>query len=139
MCSYPFLKTSNGINNEAFTNEPYKLSKITISFNADIDSVVNIVFVVLLYVIPLLLRRFHVKLEFKEVIKMKFYLIEISEGDAKIAGKAIYEYETRSEAIANFHTKLGSAMSSELYASEQVIVINSENGIEAEEKYVAEV
>lgn len=78
-------------------------------------------------------------LEFKEVIKMKFYLIEISEGDAKIAGKAIYEYETRSEAIANFHTKLGSAMSSELYASEQVIVINSENGIEAEEKYVTEV
>ena len=70
---------------------------------------------------------------------MKFYLIEISEGDAKIAGKAIYEYETRSEAIANFHTKLGSAMSSELYASEQVIVINSENGIEAEEKYVTEV
>ena len=40
---------------------------------------------------------------------MKFYLIEISEGDANIAGKAIYEYETRSEAIANFHTKLGSA------------------------------
>ena len=80
-----------------------------------------------------------IKLEFKEVIKMKFYLIEISEGDAKIAGKAIYECETRSEAIANFHTKLGSAMSSELYASEQVIVINSENGIEAEEKYVAEV
>ena len=70
---------------------------------------------------------------------MKFYLIEISEGDAKIAGKAIYECETRSEAIANFRTKLGSAMSSELYASEQVIVINSENGIEAEEKYVTEV
>lgn len=78
-------------------------------------------------------------LEFKEVIKMKFYLIEISEGDAKIAGRAIYEYETRSEAIADFHTKLGSAMKSELYTSEQVIVINSENGIEAEEKYVTEV
>ena len=69
---------------------------------------------------------------------MKFYLIEISEGDANITGKAIYEYETRSQAIANFHTKLGNAMKSELYTSEQVLVINSENGIEAEEKYVAE-
>jgi len=67
---------------------------------------------------------------------MKFYLIEIAEGDSKISGKAIYEYATRDEAIANFHSKLGSAMKSELYTSEQILVLNSENGIEASEKWV---
>lgn len=54
---------------------------------------------------------------------MKYYLIEIATGDLKIQGKAIYEYNTYDEAIANFHARLGMAMKSELYASvlEQVI------------------
>lgn len=70
---------------------------------------------------------------------MKYYLIEIAEGDLKIAGKAIYEYKTRNEAIANFHAKLANAMKSDLYTSEQVMVINSANGVEMSEKYVADV
>lgn len=67
---------------------------------------------------------------------MKYYLIEISEGDAKIAGKAIYEYDSHDMAIANFHSKLGVTMKSDLYTSEQIMVINSANGVEASEKWV---
>lgn len=70
---------------------------------------------------------------------MKFYLIEISEGDQKIEGKAIYEYATLNEAVANFHSKLGAAMKSNLFTSELVMVINSDGGIHKSEKYVAEV
>lgn len=70
---------------------------------------------------------------------MKFYLIEISEGEEKIEGKAIYEYATLNEAVANFHSKLGAAMKSNLYTSELVMVINSDGGIHKSEKYVAEV
>lgn len=69
---------------------------------------------------------------------MKYYLIEISEGDSKISGKAIYEYATRNEAIANFHKKLGTAMGSDLYTSDLVMVINSTGGVEMSEKYVKE-
>ncbi len=70
---------------------------------------------------------------------MKYYVIEISEGDQKIEGKAIYEYATLNEAVANFHSKLGSAMKSALYTSELVMVVNSDGGIHKSEKYVAEV
>lgn len=66
---------------------------------------------------------------------MKYFLIEIATGDNKIAGKSIYEYETRNEALANFHSKLGTAMKSALYETEQILVINSANGIEASETY----
>ena len=66
---------------------------------------------------------------------MKYFLIEIAEGDAKIAGKGIYEYATRNEAIANFHSKMGTAMKSELYTREQLIVINSANGVEVAEVF----
>ena len=58
---------------------------------------------------------------------MKYYVIEISEGDAKIKGKGIHEYNSRNEAIASFHSKMGVAMKSELYTKEQLIVIDSEN------------
>ena len=68
--------------------------------------------------------------------EMKYYLIEIAEGNAKIAGKGIYEYATRNVALANFHSKLGVAMKSDLYKTEQILVVNSENGKEAEAKYV---
>lgn len=70
---------------------------------------------------------------------MKFYLIEISEGNQSIAGKAVYEYATLNEAVANFHSKLGAAMKSNLFTSELVMVINSDGGIHKSEKYVAEV
>lgn len=68
---------------------------------------------------------------------MKYYVIEIATGDSKIAGKAIYEYATKNEALASYHKKLGTAMSSGLYTSEQIMVVNSENAIIEAEKYVA--
>lgn len=69
---------------------------------------------------------------------MKYYVIEIATGDSKIAGKSIYEYKTKNEALASFHKKLGVAMASDLYTSEQIFVISSDNFIIAMEKYVAE-
>lgn len=70
---------------------------------------------------------------------MKYYVVEIAEGDKKIAGKGIYEFESRTEAIATFHSKLGVAMKSDLYTSEQILVVNSANGIEAQEVFIREV
>ncbi len=70
---------------------------------------------------------------------MKYYLIQISEGDAKIKGKAIYDYEDRTLAIADFHSKLGTAMKSELYTKSQLLVLNSAGGIEAQEIFEREI
>lgn len=67
---------------------------------------------------------------------MKFYLIEISEGDATIAGKAIYEFDDLDAAVASFHSKMGAAMKSDKFTSEQLMVINSENGVHRDEKWV---
>lgn len=69
---------------------------------------------------------------------MKHYLIEIAEGDAKIQGKAIYEYSTKDEAIASFHSKMGVAMKSELYTREQLSVIDETNWQVASEVFVRE-
>lgn len=66
---------------------------------------------------------------------VKYYVIEIATGDSKIAGKSIYEYNTLNEALASFHKKLGTAMSSDLYEKDLVMVINSEGGIHASESY----
>lgn len=60
---------------------------------------------------------------------MKYFLIEIATGDAKISGKAIYEYNTLNEAIASFHQKMATAMKSDLYETEQLMIINSVNGV----------
>lgn len=70
---------------------------------------------------------------------MKYYLIEISTGDSKIAGKAIYEYATQNEAVAMFHSKLGSAMKSALYTSELIMVIDENGAVIKSEKYIAPV
>lgn len=64
-----------------------------------------------------------------------FYLVEISQGDEKIAGKAVYQYETLEQAVASFHTKLGNAMKSELFASELVMVADANGGIHKSEKW----
>lgn len=69
---------------------------------------------------------------------VKFYVIEISDGDSKIKGKAIYEYDNKNSAIATFHKKLGTAMSSELYTAEQIMVVNSNNVVIACEKYISD-
>lgn len=55
---------------------------------------------------------------------MKFYLIEISTYINKIAeSRAVYAYDTKDEAIASFHEKLGSAMGNKNCKSELVMVI----------------
>lgn len=59
---------------------------------------------------------------------MKYYVVEISEGDTKIAGKAIYEFTSEKDAVASYHSKMGNAMKSNLYLSELIIVID-ENGL----------
>lgn len=64
-----------------------------------------------------------------------FYLIEISTGDTKIQGKAIYEYDSLDKAVANFHSKLGVAMKSELYKTELVMVIDENGSVWKVEKY----
>lgn len=69
---------------------------------------------------------------------MKFYVIEIATGDSKIEGKGIYEYDTEKKAVASFHSKLGTAMKSELYTSDLLLVINSEGKVLKREAYVAE-
>lgn len=66
-----------------------------------------------------------------------FYLIEIAHGDSKIEGKGIYTYESQREAMANFHSKLGVAMKSDLYTSDVLVVINQMGDTIAKECYVA--
>ena len=68
----------------------------------------------------------------------KYYVIEIAEGDKKIAGKGIYEYATENEAIATFHKKLGTAMGSELFTSDLVMVIDDNGAVLKVEKYVSD-
>lgn len=68
---------------------------------------------------------------------MKYYVIEIATGDSKIEGKSIYEYATEKEAVASFHKKLGTAGGSSLYASDLVMVVNSEGTVIKRELYVA--
>ena len=67
---------------------------------------------------------------------MKYYLIEIAEGDAKIQGKGIYEYDNRETAIATFHQKMGNAMKSNLYTMEQLLVIDESNSIIKSEIFI---
>ena len=67
---------------------------------------------------------------------MKYYVIEIATGDSKIEGKSIYEYNTSNAALGAFHQKLGTAMKSDLYTSDLLMVIDS-NGMQIRcEKYI---
>lgn len=66
-----------------------------------------------------------------------FYLIEIAHGDSKIEGKGIYTFESHREAMASFHTKLGTAMKSDLYTSDVLVVIDQMGNTVAKECYVA--
>ena len=54
---------------------------------------------------------------------MKYYLLEVAEGDEKIAGKAVYEYATEIAVIAAFHKRYGQALDSPLYTSVLVMAI----------------
>lgn len=64
-----------------------------------------------------------------------FYVIEISNGDPKIEGKAIYQYDTIEAAVGAFHSKLGAAMKSDLYETELVLVIGADGEVMRSEKY----
>lgn len=66
---------------------------------------------------------------------MMYYVIEIATGDDKIKGKSIYEYATEHEAVATFHSKLGTAMKSALYESDLIMVIDSDGKVIKREKY----
>lgn len=65
-----------------------------------------------------------------------FYLVEVSTGDTKITAKAIYTFATETEAIANFHSKLGAAMKSDLFDTELCIVIDENGTVIKREKYI---
>ena len=69
---------------------------------------------------------------------MKFYVIEIATGDSKIAGKGVYEYATLNEALAAYHSKMGTAMKSELYAEELLLVVNSAGGVHVSDHFTRE-
>ena len=59
---------------------------------------------------------------------MKYYLIEITTKENKVE-KAIYEYSSNTEAVANFHSKLGGAMKNADYLAEMLQVIDERGGV----------
>lgn len=65
-----------------------------------------------------------------------YYVIEIAKGDAKIAGKGVYEYQTLDEAIGAWHAKLETAMKSDLYASDLCMVVGNDGAVYRSEQYV---
>lgn len=64
-----------------------------------------------------------------------FYLIEIATGDAKIAARSIFTYDNEKDAIANFHSRLGMAMKSDLYTTDLCMVIDENGTVLKREKY----
>lgn len=64
-----------------------------------------------------------------------YYLTEIATGDAKIAGKGIYECVGKNKdfawrkAMASYHKKMGTAMDSDMYESE-LIYITDVDGVQ---------
>lgn len=65
-----------------------------------------------------------------------YYVIEITKGDAKVAGKGVYESQTLEEAIGAWHSKLGAAMKSDLYASDLCMVVGDDGAVYRSEQYV---
>lgn len=63
-----------------------------------------------------------------------FYLIELT-GKADKVEKGIYAYDTRNEAIANFHTKMGGAMKKDDYLSEMLMVIDQYGAVQIYDYY----
>jgi len=72
-------------------------------------------------------------------MEQKFYVIEISNGDERIQGKGVYEYTTQNQAVATFHQKIATAMKSDLYTSELVMVIDDTGAVFKTERYIAPV
>ena len=55
-----------------------------------------------------------------------YYVTEITKGDSKVKGTSVYEFDTLDKAEASFHSKLGTAMKSELYEEEVIYVTDSD-------------
>ncbi|MBQ0112710.1 MAG: hypothetical protein KBT03_06245 [Bacteroidales bacterium] len=70
---------------------------------------------------------------------MKYYVIEIADGDEKIKGKGIYEYDSKNKALASYHKKLGTAMDSDLYTKEQIFVVDEFNNVLEQEYFTKSV
>ena len=68
---------------------------------------------------------------------MKYFVIEIASGDAKIAGKGIYEHDSEKAAVASFHSKLGTAMKSDLYTADLILAIDEHGKVIKREDYRA--
>lgn len=68
---------------------------------------------------------------------MQYQVIEIAEGDARVAGSAIYKPTIKKAAIAQFHKKLGTAMNSDLYTRDLVMVIDRNGRVVKREVYDA--
>lgn len=65
---------------------------------------------------------------------MKFYVIEITTyNDGTKNEFAVYEKNTRDDAISLFHQKMSSAIKSSLVASELCTVMKSNGALEAQE------
>lgn len=56
-----------------------------------------------------------------------FFVTEIADGDDKIKGTSVYSFDTLNEAEASYHSKLGTAMKSDLYTSESIYVTEVTN------------
>lgn len=65
-----------------------------------------------------------------------YFVIEVSTGDAAIAGKAVYQYNTQEEAVGTFHSKLGAAMKSDKFTTELCMVIDDNGAVYRSEKYI---
>lgn len=68
---------------------------------------------------------------------MKYYVVEIQtfvDGTKDSVG--IYTFDTKIEAEASFHTRMGGAMKNANVKSENLFVLNSANGVERTELYV---
>lgn len=67
----------------------------------------------------------------------KYYVIEISvmKEDPTKDTKSIYTYDNVNTAIGTFHSKLGSAMKSDAFLSELVMVIDDNGAVIKSEKY----
>lgn len=67
---------------------------------------------------------------------MKYYVIEITTYNNGTAdSKGIYEYESKQDAIATFHSKMGSAMKTATYATELLLVISEEGSTVRMERF----
>ena len=69
---------------------------------------------------------------------MKYYLVEITTymDETTPDAKGIYSYDSETDAVANFHSKMGGAMKNANYASELVQVISGSGQVIKTEYWV---